>query len=34
VRGQADGRQVEDASCGITANMGLFGNGSSVVVVK
>ncbi|MFZ9581161.1 MAG: lipid-transfer protein, partial [Ilumatobacteraceae bacterium] len=28
LRGQADGRQVEGAKAGITANQGLFGNGS------
>ncbi|MFZ9864460.1 MAG: lipid-transfer protein, partial [Ilumatobacteraceae bacterium] len=32
LRGQADGRQVEGAKAGITANQGLFGNGSSVIV--
>jgi acetyl-CoA acetyltransferase len=32
LRGQAAGRQVEDAKVGITANQGLFGHGSSVVL--
>jgi acetyl-CoA acetyltransferase len=32
LRGQAQGRQVEGAKAGITANQGLFGNGSSVIV--
>jgi len=32
LRGQAAGRQVEDAQVGITANQGLFGHGSSVIV--
>lgn len=32
VRGQADGRQVDGAKVGITANQGLFGHGSSVIV--
>ena len=34
LRGQATGRQVEGATSGITANQGLFGHGSSVVLVK
>jgi acetyl-CoA acetyltransferase len=34
LRGQADGRQVEGARAGVTANQGLFGHGSSVVVSK
>lgn len=34
LRGQADGRQVEDAKVGITANQGLFGHGSSVIVAR
>jgi acetyl-CoA acetyltransferase len=34
VRGQAVGRQVEEARLGITANQGLFGHGSSVVVAR
>jgi acetyl-CoA acetyltransferase len=32
LRGQAEGRQVEGALVGITANQGLFGHGSSVIV--
>ncbi len=32
LRGQAEGRQVEDAKVGITANQGLFGHGSSVIL--
>jgi acetyl-CoA acetyltransferase len=32
LRGQADGRQVEGATAGITINQGLFGHGSSVIV--
>ncbi len=32
IRGQAAGRQVEGARVGVTANLGLFGHGSSVVV--
>jgi len=34
LRGQADGRQVEGAKVGVTANQGLFGHGSSVVVAR
>ncbi len=34
LRGQAEGRQVEGARAGVTANQGLFGHGSSVVVKK
>ena len=34
LRGQADGRQVEGARVGLTANQGLFGHGSSVIVKK
>lgn len=34
LRGQAEGRQVENAKVGITANQGLFGHGSSVIVKK
>jgi acetyl-CoA acetyltransferase len=34
LRGQAGGRQVEGATVGITANQGLFGHGSSVVVAR
>lgn len=32
IRGEAKGRQIENAKAGVTANMGLFGHGSSVVV--
>ena len=32
MRGQAGGRQVDGAKLGITANQGLFGHGSSVIV--
>jgi acetyl-CoA acetyltransferase len=32
IRGQAEGRQVEGARVGITANQGLFGHGSAVLV--
>ena len=34
LRGQATGRQVEGAKVGISANQGLFGHGSSVVVAR
>jgi acetyl-CoA acetyltransferase len=34
LRGQASGRQVEGARLGITANQGLFGHGSSVIVKR
>jgi acetyl-CoA acetyltransferase len=34
LRGQATGRQVEGATAGLTANQGLFGHGSSVLLVK
>jgi acetyl-CoA acetyltransferase len=34
LRGQAGERQVKDAKAGITANQGLFGHGSSVIVTK
>jgi acetyl-CoA acetyltransferase len=34
LRGQAGARQVEGAKVGITANQGLFGHGSSVIVKK
>jgi acetyl-CoA acetyltransferase len=34
LRGQATGRQVPDASVGITANQGLFGHGSSVLLSR
>ena len=32
LRGQAEGRQVEGATVGVTANQGLFGHGSSVLL--
>ncbi|MBV9487987.1 MAG: lipid-transfer protein, partial [Frankiaceae bacterium] len=32
LRGQAGARQVEGATVGITANQGLFGHGSSVLL--
>jgi acetyl-CoA acetyltransferase len=34
LRGQAAGRQVEGAKVGITANQGLFGHGSSVILSR
>lgn len=34
LRGQAGERQVDNANVGITANQGLFGHGSSVIVKK
>ncbi len=34
LRGVAGARQVENARCGITANQGLFGHGSSMIVKK
>ena len=34
LRGEAEGRQVEGAKVGVTANQGLFGHGSSVLVAK
>jgi acetyl-CoA acetyltransferase len=34
LRGQADGRQVENAKVGLTINQGLFGHGSSVICVR
>ena len=34
LRGQADGHQVDGATTGITANQGLFGHGSSVIVAR
>jgi acetyl-CoA acetyltransferase len=34
LRGQAEGRQVEGATVGVTVNQGLFGHGSSVIVSK
>jgi acetyl-CoA acetyltransferase len=34
LRGQAGARQVEGARAGVTANQGLFGHGSSVIVTR
>ena len=34
LKGQAIGRQVEGATVGVTANQGLFGHGSSVIVAR
>jgi hypothetical protein len=34
LRGEAHGRQVPDAKVGITANQGLFGHGSSVILKR
>ncbi len=34
LRGQATGRQVEGVKAGITANQGLFGHGSAVLLVR
>ena len=34
LRGQAGERQVEGAKAGVTANQGLFGHGSSVIVTR
>jgi acetyl-CoA acetyltransferase len=34
LRGQASGRQVDDARVGITVNQGLFGHGSSVLLAR
>jgi acetyl-CoA acetyltransferase len=34
LRGQAEGRQVAGASVGVTANQGLFGHGSSVLLKR
>ena len=34
LQGRAEGRQVEGARLGISANQGLFGHGSSVIVKK
>jgi acetyl-CoA acetyltransferase len=34
LRGQAGARQVQDARAGITANQGLFGHGSAVLVKR
>ena len=32
LRGQAEGRQVEGATAGLTVNQGLFGHGSAVLL--
>ncbi|HSB97589.1 MAG TPA: lipid-transfer protein, partial [Spongiibacteraceae bacterium] len=34
LRGEAGDRQVQNAKVGITANQGLFGHGSSVILTK
>jgi len=34
LRGQAEGRQVSNATVGLTINQGLFGHGSSVICVR
>lgn len=34
LRGQATGRRVDGATVGVTANQGLFGHGSSVLLVR
>ncbi|MEU8797906.1 lipid-transfer protein [Spirillospora sp. NPDC048819] len=34
LRGQAEGRQVEDARAGIAVNQGLFGHGSATIVIR
>jgi acetyl-CoA acetyltransferase len=34
LRGEAEGRQVEDARVGLTINQGLFGHGSSVILKR
>jgi acetyl-CoA acetyltransferase len=34
LKAQADSRQVEGATVGITTNQGLFGHGSSVIVTR
>ncbi|MGI5206971.1 lipid-transfer protein [Spirillospora sp. CA-108201] len=34
LRGQAEGRQVENARAGIAVNQGLFGHGSAVIAVR
>jgi acetyl-CoA acetyltransferase len=34
LRGQAEGRQVEGATVGLSINQGLFGHGSSVIVTR
>jgi hypothetical protein len=32
IRGEAGARQIDKARVGITANQGLFGHGSSVII--
>jgi acetyl-CoA acetyltransferase len=34
LQGRAEGRQVEGARLGVTANQGLFGHGSSVILKR
>jgi acetyl-CoA acetyltransferase len=34
LRGQAEGRQVSNATVGLTINQGLFGHGSSLILVR
>lgn len=34
LRGEADGRQVEDARAGIAVNQGLFGHGSAIIATR
>lgn len=34
LRGQADGRQVEEARAGIAVNQGLFGHGSAIIATR
>lgn len=34
LRGQADGRQVDNASAGIAVNQGLFGHGSAIIATR
>ncbi|MET9214754.1 MULTISPECIES: lipid-transfer protein [unclassified Nocardia] len=34
LRGQAEGRQVEDARAGIAVNQGLFGHGSAIIATR
>ena len=34
LRGTAQGAQVDNAKVGITANQGLFGHGSSVILTR
>jgi acetyl-CoA acetyltransferase len=34
LRGQAEGRQVDNATVGLTVNQGLFGHGSSVILCR